>query len=191
MATASPSASPPSGNRESYLRVARSEIESGLVAHRSELRAHARSLTRNASETEDLLQETALRALSFAASFEPGSNARAWLHQVLRSVFVTQCRRSGRERRSMGLLAVDPCAWVKPDPVASMPELSPRVERALNELPSGFRDAVRLVDVCDLSYRDAARSLDVPLGTVMSRLHRGRRMLATALASEREAPKAA
>lgn len=166
----------------------RREVERGLAVHHRSLVAHAHSLTRSASESEDLLQETALRALSFAASFEPGSNVRAWLHQVLRSVFVTQCRRRARERRSVGLLALDPCAWVNPEPTPCLPELSPRVEHALNELPSGFRDAVRLVDVFDLSYRDAAQSLDIPLGTVMSRLHRGRRLLATALSSERPTP---
>lgn len=153
-----------------------------MLAHRASLMAHARRLTKSPADAEDLLQDTAVRALSFAESFEAGSNARAWLHQILQSVFVTRCRRRGRERRGLEALTFDPCTWVHTDALPEMGELSPRVEQALMRLPSGFRDAVRLVDVLDLSYKDAARSLEVPLGTVMSRLHRGRRMLATALA---------
>jgi RNA polymerase sigma-70 factor (ECF subfamily) len=162
------------------------EVRAGLALHRVSLTAHARKLARNAADAEDLVQDTALRALSFASSFEPGSNVRAWLHQILHSVFVTRCRRRGRERRGVEALAIDPCAWVRSEPPPVLAELSPRVERALMDLPSGFRDAVRLVDVLDLSYKDAARSLSVPLGTVMSRLHRGRRLLATVLSDPTE-----
>ena len=158
------------------------EVPAGLLEHRASLLAHARKLTRNAGEAEDLFQDTAVRALSFSSSFVPGTNVRAWLHQVLHSVFVTRCRRRVRERRGVEALAIDPNAWVQGEPaIAIASELSPRVERALMSLPTGFRDAVRLVDVLDLSYKDAARSLSVPLGTVMSRLHRGRRLLASAL----------
>ena len=159
------------------------DVRSGLATHRASLSAHARKLARNAAEAEDLLQDTALRALAFASSFEPGTNVRAWLHQILHSVFVTRCRRRARERRCLDGLAHDPCAWVRSeDAKPAMSELSPTVERALGELPEAFRDVVRLVDVHELSYKETAEVLAVPLGTVMSRLHRGRRLLAGALA---------
>jgi RNA polymerase sigma-70 factor (ECF subfamily) len=164
-----------------------SEVRAGLAAHRASLLAHARKLTRDPSAAEDLVQDTAVRALLFASSFESGTNLRGWLHQILQSVFVTRCRRRGRELRGLQALTVDPCAWVRPEPTPAMQHLSPRVASALACLPAGFRDVVQMVDVLDISYKDAARSLNVPLGTVMSRLHRGRRLLAELLA-ERALP---
>lgn len=136
------------------------------------------------------MQEAALRALAFAWSFEPGSNVRAWLHQVLESVFISQCRRRTRERRAFDSLGRDPCAWMQKDAAPLMLSLSPRVVRALAELPPAFREVVQLVDVQELTYRDAAERLQVPLGTVMSRLFRGRRLLASALADVEAAPAA-
>lgn len=162
-----------------------SDVRAGLAAHRASLWAHARKLAKNVAEAEDLLQDTACRALAFANGFEAGTNVRAWLHQILHSVFVTRCRRRARERRCLDGLALDPCAWVRSECLQpAMTELSPRVERALQELPQAFQDVVRLVDVQQLSYRAAAELLAVPLGTVMSRLHRGRRLLASALADD-------
>lgn len=157
------------------------EVRAGLCAHRASLLAHARKVARSSSEAEDLVQDTVVRALRFASSFEPGTNVRAWIHQVLHSVFITQCRQRSRELRGLEALSIDPCAWVREEPTPPVCQLSPRVEQALAGLPSSYREVVRLVDILDLSYKDAARSLAVPLGTVMSRLHRGRRLLAGAL----------
>jgi RNA polymerase sigma-70 factor (ECF subfamily) len=99
----------------------------------------------------------------------------------LLSLFVTRCRRARRERRALESLTHDPCAWTQREPSPAGQELSPRAASALAKLPLGFRRAVELVDLGDMSYRDAADVIGVPLGTVMSRLHRGRRMLAEAL----------
>jgi len=120
--------------------------------------------------------------MAFASSFEPGTNVKAWLHQVLESVFLSSCRRRVRERRALDALGSDPCAWTRGDDAPVMRALSRPVTSALEQLPPTFRDVVRLVDVEELSYKDAATELSVPLGTVMSRLHRARRLLATALA---------
>ncbi len=158
------------------------EVRAGLTQHLSSLRAHAQRRTRCAEEAEDVVQETCVRALTFAWSYESGTNVRAWLHQVLESVFVTRCRRRGRERRAFEALGRDPCAWIQKDAGPALRNLTPRVSAALERLPSGFRKVVCLVDLQELSYRDAAEQLAVPLGTVMSRLSRGRRLLATALA---------
>jgi len=90
-----------------------------------------------------------------------------------------------REKRALEMLTNDPCAWTLPDGPAVATSLSRNVARALGSLPEPFRRAVELVDVQDLSYRDAADILAVPLGTVMSRLHRGRRLLAEILCPDR------
>jgi RNA polymerase sigma-70 factor (ECF subfamily) len=157
------------------------EVRRDLARHLPALFAHAQRLTRNRTEAEDLVQAGVLRALAFATTFEPGTNLKGWLHQVLESVFLSDCRRRARERRALGGLESDPCAWFRSDALPAMRGLSPPVATALLRLPSSYRDVVRLVDVEELSYRDAANELGVPLGTIMSRLHRGRRLLAETL----------
>jgi RNA polymerase sigma-70 factor (ECF subfamily) len=180
----------PAGPDESLTRNASIEraalgtlvVHRDLARHLPSLFAHARRLTRSAVESDDLVQAAVLRALSFARTFEPGTNLKAWLHQVLESVFLSACRRRTRERRALLALEGDPCAWIRSERLPAMCGLSPPVESALARLPGSFAAVVRLVDVDELSYREAATRLDVPLGTVMSRLHRGRRLLAHALA---------
>jgi RNA polymerase sigma-70 factor (ECF subfamily) len=107
------------------------------------------------------------------------------MHQVLFSVFVTRCRRRRRERNALEALRFDPNAWTTPDRAVVAGALSQGVRRALASLPEAFRGAVILVDLEERSYKDAAAALGVPVGTVMSRLHRGRRLLAEALGGAR------
>jgi RNA polymerase sigma-70 factor (ECF subfamily) len=155
------------------------------------LRARALKLCLNATDAHDLVQDTVERALRFEQSFEPGTNVRAWMQQVLFSVFVTRCRRLRRERRALQTLTVDPCAWTHPDAGPPMQHLSKSVEGAIAELPGQFAAVIRLVDLDERSYKDAADHLGIPVGTVMSRLFRGRRLLASRLTgagSERELP---
>lgn len=150
------------------------------------LRARALKLCMNGSDAHDLVQDTVERALRFEDSFVVGTNLRAWLMQVLFSVFVTRCRRSRRERRALQTLVNDPCAWTRPDEAPSMQRLSRSVEGAIAELPQQFAAVVRLVDLDERSYKDAAESLGIPVGTVMSRLFRGRKLLAERLGTEPE-----
>jgi RNA polymerase sigma-70 factor (ECF subfamily) len=150
------------------------------------LRARALKLCLNRAEADDLLQDTVLRALRFESSYQPGTNIRAWLHQILFSVFITGCRRIRRERRALESLTVDPCAWTHRDAPPPMQQLSPRVEGAIQALPRQFAAVIRLVDLQEQSYKDAAAQLQVPVGTVMSRLFRGRRLLACTLEPEPE-----
>jgi RNA polymerase sigma-70 factor, ECF subfamily len=156
-------------------------LRSELGAHLPGLRARALKTCLNRTEAQDLVQDTIERALRFEASYQPGTNLRAWMHQVLFSVFVTRCRRSRRERRALQQLTTDPCAWTHHDPAPAMAALSRSVEQAIDSLPAQFGAAVRLVDLDEHSYKDAADRLGVPVGTVMSRLFRGRRLLAAAL----------
>jgi RNA polymerase sigma-70 factor (ECF subfamily) len=157
------------------------ELESGLITLIPELRGRALRLAGNMAGAEDLVQDTIERALKFGAQYELGTNLRAWAFQILFSVFVTRYRRTRRERNALRVLANDPCAWTQPDARPLNPDLMRGARRKLNELPTGFRQVVELVDLEERSYREAADTLGVPVGTVMSRLHRGRKMLAEAM----------
>ncbi len=162
------------------------ELRQGLAKLRPELYARALRLSRSPSQAEDIVQDAILRALRFEDQFQPGTNLRAWVGQILLSVFLTQCRRKKRERRALENLIDDPCAWVKRDPPAVMSTLSPKPARALASLSDGYRQVLQLVDLDGLSYREAAMRLGVPDGTIMSRLHRGRRLLAGVLREQPE-----
>ncbi len=158
-----------------------SEVRRGLAAMRPKLYARALRMARCPNRADDIVQETMVRALRFEHQYRAGTNLSAWLGQVLMSVFLTQCRRKKRERRALDNILHDPCAWHKRDTPAMMNSLSRRPAQALASLPDSYRGAVKLVDLQGLSYRDAAAQLNVPVGTVMSRLHRGRKMLAAKL----------
>lgn len=155
------------------------------------LRARATRLTRSQVEAEDLLQETVLRALRFESTFEQGTNLRAWMHQILESVFISGCRRRTRERSALARFAQDPTLSVSSSPEPVLRLVSDRLDVALRSLPNKFREVVELVDLGDHTYREAADELRVPVGTVMSRLFRARRMLSLALTPPPEIPAAA
>jgi RNA polymerase sigma-70 factor (ECF subfamily) len=161
---------------------------SELLAITPALRARALKLCLNATEAEDLVQDTLERAIRFEATYQPGTNLRAWAQQVLFSVFVTQCRRRRRERRAMLAFSGDPCSWTVKDDGAPMLALCPNLERLLEHMPEQFAKVIRLVDLDERSYKDAALELGVPVGTIMSRLFRARRSLAEALTNKAEEP---
>jgi RNA polymerase sigma-70 factor (ECF subfamily) len=144
---------------------------------------------------DDIVQDTIERALRFQGQYERGTNLRAWALQVLFNVFVTRWRRRRRERTALSQLASDPFAWTTPTamvaPDAGEGTLTNATRRTLDALPKGFRAVVVLVDLEERSYLDAARELGVPVGTVMSRLHRARRLLAAKMAGETDKRKAA
>jgi RNA polymerase sigma-70 factor (ECF subfamily) len=167
------------------------ELHEGLSKLRPELFGKALRMARRADLAEDLVQDTVERAIRFQDHFQPGTNLRAWAYQILYSVFITRCRRSRRERNALDVLATDPCAWTLPEQKPEMDRLSPPVQRALDGLPKGFRRAVELVDLEEMSYKAAAKELRVPVGTVMSRLHRGRKLLAEELRTNDVTPVAA
>ncbi len=159
-------------------------LKAGLVELVPELRGRACRLAGDPTTAEDIVQDTVERALKFAAQYERGTNLRAWVYQILFSVFVTRYRRCRREKNALRSLASDPCAWTTPERFAS-PEtgasLTPTTKNKLAALPETFRAVLELVDLDELTYREAAAELGVPVGTVMSRLHRGRKLLASQL----------
>jgi RNA polymerase sigma-70 factor, ECF subfamily len=162
------------------------EFELEYPAHLPALMAFAARLTRNRSEAEDLVQESLLKAFGAREQFREGTHLRAWLLRILRNTFFNVHRRRGVERRAVeGLPAHD--VGLQTIGAASLAglkgedELEETLLAAIDGLPLEFRDAVLLADVEELSYREIAQILDCPLGTVMSRLHRGRRLLRVAL----------
>ena len=186
-----PSSASASAKRPPVIARDARELQAGLVALLPELRSRALRLCSDRAAAEDVAQDTLERALRFANQYERGTNLRAWAFQILFSVFVTRWRRRRRERNALENLASDPCAWTVPAgfvrPDAGPGSLTASTCRKLDALPEGFRAVVVMVDLEQRSYRDAARVLGVPVGTVMSRLHRGRKLLAAQMASERDA----
>ena len=139
-------------------------------------------MTRNAHDAEDLVQETFLRAYRAFDGFTPGSNIRAWLYTILHRVRTDAFRRSRRSPRTVELPDEGPPV---PPPQDALAQGGEDLARALDSLPDVFRSAVVLRDVEDFSYQEISRILDVPIGTVMSRIHRGRALLRAALGGRR------
>ena len=151
----------------------------------------ARHLSNSKEDAEELVQETYARAFRSWRSFTPGTNLRAWLLRILTNLNIDRGRRSQRAPATTPLEANDYYLYDKlsqADGAATDEEKV--VERlsqddivsALSAVPHDFRDVIVLVDIGDFSYQDAANILDIPIGTVMSRLHRGRRILKRELA---------
>jgi len=151
----------------------------------------ARRLVSSREEAEDLMQETYARAFRSWRSFTPGTNLRAWLLRILANLNIDRGRRAQRTPDTQPLEEGDYFLYNKLEEAAGEPVDEERVvERlsqdgvvaALSEVPHDFRDVIVLVDIGEFSYAEAAQILDIPVGTVMSRLHRGRRILKGALA---------
>jgi RNA polymerase sigma-70 factor (ECF subfamily) len=147
-------------------------------------------LTQNRAEAEDVVQETFLRAFRSFDRFNPGTNCRAWLFTIQRNVFLNRLRSHGREilEAEMGGLEAAEAATEErlgagnPEEEFLQTVLHGDIDRALRMLPLPFRETVVLVDLEGLSYREVAEVLGCPVGTVMSRLSRGRALLRQALA---------
>src|SRR5215469_10787911 len=157
----------------------------------------ARRLVSSREEAEDLVQETYARAFRSWRSFTPGTNLRAWLLRILTNLNIDRGRRKQRAPDEQPLEEGDYFLYNKlestiqdenPDEERVIERLSQNaVVEALAEVPHDFRDVIVLVDIGEFSYADAAQILDVPVGTIMSRLHRGRRILKQRLAEKAEA----
>ena len=150
----------------------------------------ARRLVSSREEAEDLVQETYARAFRSWQSFQPGTNLRAWLFRILTNLNIDRGRRLQRAPDMQPLEEGDYFLYNKLEETGE-PSAEERVDdrlsqddavAALSAVPHDFRDVIVLVDIGDFSYADAAQILDIPIGTVMSRLHRGRRILKRELA---------
>ena len=157
-----------------------------------QLYSAARRLTRNPADSEDLLQETLLRAYRGYATFKAGTNLRAWLYRILTNTFINRYRQQSRQPAEVELgeledlylyrrLGQESGAARSAEEEALERFVDEDVKAAVESLPEVFRIPVLLADVEDFSYKEIARIMDVPIGTVMSRLHRGRKALEKAL----------
>ncbi len=160
------------------------------LSHLDSLYGTALRLTRRPQDAEDLVQDTYLKAFRSAHQFEPGTNLKAWLFTILHNTYRNMRRHDGRNPVDVDNDAVDRAAddaggAQTPEQILTRAAIDRDLQEALDELPEAFRQAVWLRDVEELAYADIARVLDVPIGTVMSRISRGRRALYDALQMRR------
>ncbi len=169
----------------------RLRFEQTALPHLDTIYTSALRLARNPDDAEDLLQETILRAYRFFHQFTEGTNCRAWLLAILYNNFRNSYRRGAREQpaasseeferevETRSLRSDQSC--INPEDLLGSRMLGHRIEAALESLPPDFREALLLVDVQDLNYQEVAIVLDVPLGTVKSRVSRARALMRVAL----------
>ena len=167
----------------------RVQFEEEALALADQVYRVARGVSRSKEEAEDLMQETYARAFRSWQSYTPGTNLRAWLLRILTNLNIDRGRRAQRAPDSQPLEETDYFLYNRLDPTNQSDEervlqrlSQDNVAEALSEVPHDFRDVVVLVDIGEFSYAEAAQILDIPIGTVMSRLHRGRRILKKELA---------
>lgn len=159
-----------------------------LLTHLDTLYGVAARMTKSTTEAEDLVQDTVVKAMRAREQFQPGTNLKAWLLRIQTNTFINRYRRGGLERDLLDGPDADPLAdgWMGANTMRSMrdpetqalkPLIEAELQSALDELPEDFRLAVILSDIEELSYKEIAEAMGCPIGTVMSRLHRGRRIL--------------
>ena len=164
------------------------EFEQLVMQHLDLMRAVALNLTRNPVEAQDLTQEAVVRALRFHDKFKQGTYIKAWLLTILRNTFINEYRRKARQPEMVELSGNEParCSALDPEMGFYPKELREKnelemltddVRHAVDALPDWHRRTVIMADIKDMSYKEIAASMDCPLGTVMSRLHRGRKLL--------------
>jgi RNA polymerase sigma-70 factor (ECF subfamily) len=154
-------------------------------------------LTRRPADAEDLVQDTYLKAFRSSGQFKRGTNLKAWLFTILHNTFKNVLRHDGRNPVDVDSEVVEQAAGdaaqePTPEQILTRATLDADLQAALDDLPEAFRQAVWLRDVEEFAYAEIASMLEIPIGTVMSRISRGRRMLYERLAHMRaEAPKVA
>lgn len=182
---------PPDATRLAAEARDRIRFEEEALALSDQVYRVARHVANSREEADDLVQETYVRAFRSWRSYQPGTNLRAWLLRILTNLNIDRGRRAQRTPPTQGLEANDYYLYDRLTESDGGPSDEERVvERlsqddiveALASVPHDFRDVIVLVDIGDFSYQDAAQILDIPIGTVMSRLHRGRRILKKNLA---------
>lgn len=166
------------------------EFSDAAIAAMDDVYRFARSLTRDPSDAEDVVQDTYLRAFRSWRTFQPGTDIKRWLFTIARNAFLRSRERGQREvtldddASAAADASQAQAAWVRGglDPILDRADLGPAITTALAALPETFRSVVVLVDIEDQPYEAAADVLGIPVGTVRSRLFRGRKLLQQSLA---------
>ena len=164
------------------------DFDDQVLEHMDMMYAVALRLTRNTLDAQDLTQNTVLKAMRFHDRFTEGTYIKAWLLTILRNTFINDYRRKVRNPSFVELTGAEPAKAPLPDPKVFYDPVGKRYQdliellddnviEAIDELPVDFRDAVIMADIEDMSYKEIASVMDCPLGTVMSRLYRGRKLL--------------
>ena len=166
----------------------RAEFEREALPFLESLYNTALRLSRNRQDAEDLVQETYLRAYRSYDQFTPGTNLKAWMFRILKNAFINEYRKRRATPREEDFSLIEDAlesrvdreriaAIPNPEEVALAGSLDEGVQRALDALPPDYRMAIVLADLEGFSYKEIAEILEIPIGTVMSRLHRGRKLL--------------
>src|SRR5690554_593727 len=167
-------------------------FEETALTHLDELYATALRYTKNEKDAEDLVQETFIKAYTNWHRFEQGTNCRAWLFTILTNTFINKYRRKKKEREILNADDLRPIEenffdrertefYNSPERESVQKSFTSELQGALEQLSDEFRTVVVLADLNDFSYKEIAHILDCPVGTVMSRLFRGRKMMRAAL----------
>lgn len=170
------------------------DFQAEALVHMDALYRYARRLARNEKDAEDLLQETFLRAYRFWHKYKKGTNCKAWLYRIMRNLSINRAQSAARKPTSTSL--DDTEEWYlynqlreqetteakNPEKLFFERNWSPEIKESLEQLPDEFREPLLLCDVEGFSYQEIASLLDVPIGTIRSRLNRARRKLQKMLA---------
>ena len=167
------------------------DFEKDILPFVDSLYSTAYRLVMNHQDAEDLVQETCMKAFKYYDKFEPGTNLRAWLFKILKNTFINTYRKkkatpqqvdfSGIEESLENLISENIKDLSDPESQFFASLIDDNVEAAMNALPEEYHIVVVMADIEGKSYKEIAEALDIPLGTVMSRLYRGRKMLEKAL----------
>lgn len=184
---------PGAGPARAKAEGSRDAFEAAALTHLDSLYGAALRLTRQPDDAEDLVQETYLKAFRASDSFAAGTNLKAWLFTILHNTWRNVVRDRSRDPVAVDSEAVERAEDAagdrdSPERLLTRRAMGEGLRAALDSLPPAFRQAVWLRDVEELSYAEIARVLDIPMGTVMSRISRGRRLLHERLAAAGEAP---
>ncbi|MDQ7262623.1 RNA polymerase sigma factor [Paracoccus sp. PS-1] len=152
-----------------------------MIALLPNLRRYALSLTRRGDQADDLVQQTVERAIANAASFDRAQRLEPWLFRIMRNAFIDQTRRQRREGTKIDIHEIPEVLPTDPGPGLEARLMLQSVEAAMADLPPDQREILHLVCVEEMSYAETARILDIPMGTVMSRLSRARLALSERL----------
>lgn len=169
-------------------RLQQNRFNKEAMPHKKVLFAVAMKLTRNVNDAEDLVQETLMKAFRSFHTYQEGTYCKAWLLRIQHNVFINNYRKKKRERETVCGERRDELRYAMQDnrisAVTDHPEqrllyqeISPEVRKALKAVPEKFRNSVILADLQDNSYQEIADQENIPLGTVMSRIYRGRQLL--------------